>query len=188
MATITELWDTEAPDSIVKKLTKHIHSGDVLDLGAGNGRDSFYLADQGFKVIAVENDPVKLEQLNTKNTESKSKISIIDANIKNYESRKLFDVIICDMVLHFLQLEEIKELISKMQSWTKTGGYNIVTAYTDKNLPGKRPYLFKHNELADYYNHWQVINYEERPTPWFLKLGESEPRRNHAAYLMVRKK
>ena len=182
-----ELWNIREPDPIVVEIPKLVFSGDVLDLGAGQGRDSFYLAQQGFTVTAVEIDDINLKVLRETNKLETNKIDIVESDVLQYKPEQQFDVVVCDMILHFLSHENITSMIKKIQSWTKIGGYNAVMAYSDKNKLGKRPYLFKHNELLEYYRDWTVVSYEEKPTPWFIKPGETSPRRNHAAYLLTKK-
>jgi hypothetical protein len=38
---------------------------------------------------------------------------------------------------------------------------NIVSAYTKKNEPGVRPYLFGRNDLRDFCSDWRILHYEE---------------------------
>ena len=171
----------------MKRITDYIHAGSVLDLGAGNGRHAFYFAERSFDVVAVESDAQKLEKLREENASQTNKIAIVASDINSYAADRQFDVVVCSMVLHFLAVGNVASMIEKMQSWTKAGGYNVVTAYTDKNKAGKRPYLFKHNELQEFYRDWEILSYREGLTPWMLKPGETVPRRNQAVYLMARK-
>lgn len=43
------------PTPVVKKVLEHITYGKVLDLGAGEGRNSLFLAENGFEVTAIDN-------------------------------------------------------------------------------------------------------------------------------------
>jgi tellurite methyltransferase len=181
-------WDTRKQDPLVEELAKLLTSGDVLDIGAGwPGRDAFYLAEKGFNVTATEIDKESLAELNRRNKTAKNKIKIIDSDVRKFNPKQQFDAITSDMVLHFLQANEIEPTIRKMQDWTKPSGFNVVLAYTTKNPPGKRRYLFKPNELAEYYKDWKLVHYSEKPTPWFQLEGDPAPRRNEAVYLLVQK-
>ncbi len=181
-------WDLRKQEPLIEELIKYISTGTVLDMGAGwSGRDAFYLADKGFDVTAAEIDDKCVQELNRRNTNQVSPLRVIKADILTYQSKQLFDVVISDMVLHFLNTSEVPAAINNLQNWTKPGGYNVVLAYTTENSPGKRPYLFKHEELAGYYDDWKLIHYKEEPTPWFHLEGEPKPRRNHAVYLIAQK-
>jgi len=163
------------------------HKGSVLDLGSGSGRDSLFLARNGFDVTAVDNDGIHLENLTKKADDRKTKINIIKSDLESYRTDTIFDVVISDMVLHFFDSDKISTLINNMQILTKPKGLNIVIAYSDKNPFGKRPYLFKKNELISYYKNWTIIKYEEKPTEWFKLPGEISLRQNHAVYLLAQK-
>lgn len=182
-----EYWDTTKQDPLVKEVLNYKKQGVVLDLGAGTGKDAIFLAEQGFSVTTVDNDEIHHAGLARKIRDQKLPIHQVLTDVHDYQPAASFDIIICNMVLHFFDPQEIKKLIANMQLWTNVGGINILIAYSDKNEPGKRPYLFKHNELVSYYTKWEVISYEEKPTPWFQLPNEDKPRRNHASYLLARK-
>lgn len=182
-----EYCDTTKQDPLVKEILKYKKQGVVLDLGAGTGRDAIFLAEQGFSVTTVDNDEIHHAGLEKKISDQKLPIHQVLADVHDYQPTTYFDIIICNMVLHFFDPKEIKELITNMQSWTNVDGLNVLIAYNYKNKSGKRPYLFKHNELVNYYTKWEIISYEEKPTPWFQLPNEDRPRRNHASYLLARK-
>lgn len=183
-----KFWDTRKQEPLVEELTKHVTGGRALDMGAGpTGRDAFYLAEKGFETVAVEIDDDSIDELNRRNKIVSKPLKVIRADILSYQPEQAFNVVVCGMVLHFLKADDVPKAVKNLQQWTKPGGYNVVMAYTTKNLPGKRPYLFKPNELADYYAGWEKITYAEEPTPWFHIEGEPKPRRNEAVYLLARK-
>ncbi len=182
-----EYLDNSQQEPLVEEVLKHISSGLALDLGPGSGRDSMFLAAHGFNVTAVDNDKIHLSTLNKKCEAQELTIRLINTDINDYVPDTGFDVIVCNMVLHFFTPKQIQTLITKMQSWTNPRGVNVVVAYSDKNPVGKRPYLFKPNELKDFYKRWDMLTYEEKPTPWFKLPSESKSRRNHAVYLLAQK-
>lgn len=183
-----KFWDTRKQEPLVEELTKYLTSGQALDMGAGyTGRDAFYLAGKGLKTIAAEIDDECIIELNRRNSIASSPLAIIKADLLTYQPEQLFDAVVCNMVLHFLKADQVPVAIQNLQEWTKPGGFNVVMAYTTDNPPGKRPYLFKPNELFNYYKNWQKIFYAEEPTPWFHIKGESKPRRNEAVYLLAQK-
>jgi len=182
-----QYWDTRKQEPIVEAILKYKTAGIALDLGAGTGRDAFFLAEKGFSVTAVEIDETHLNTLRQKNELAERPLRIVKQNMLEYHPDKNSDVIVCDMVLHFLKPDEVRLMVTRMQEWTNRGGINVITAYTDKNPPGKRPYLLKTRELSRLYDRWEILGYREQPTPWFQLPGEPAPRRNHAAYLIARK-
>jgi tellurite methyltransferase len=181
-------WDKRKHEPIIEKLLDLIDGKTVLDAGAGyTGRNAFFLASEGFDVTAIDIDGVCIAELKRRNRLAPKKIVILQSDLLKYNPSKKFDLIVCDMVLHFLSAEQVPVAIDKLKQWSKPGGYIVVTAYTAKNLPNKRPYLFKPNELKGYFEDWSIIKYTEEPTPWFHIEGEPKPRRNEAVYLIAQK-
>ena len=183
-----EMWNTSKPDPLVVRAARLCKSGRALDLGAGTGRDALYLAKNDFQVTAVDISEASLQVLGRMSTEEGYAIETVNQEIETFKSNKAYDIIVCDMVLHFLpDSGAVSSVIANMQSMTATGGINVITAYTNQNASNKRPYLFKEKELANCYGEWEIEYYEEKPTPWFQLDDEPEPRRNHAVYLLARK-
>lgn len=183
-----DYWDPQKQDPLVEEVTQYIHSGTVLDIGAGYvGRDTFFLADLGFDVTATEVDDECIANLRILNDDRDKPVKIMKGDIRTYESEIKFDIVISDMVLHFLDASEIVPAVRKMQNHTNPGGFNIITAYTAKNPAGKRPYLFSPYELLEYYDGWKIIQYTEKPTPWFKLPQEPKARRNEAVYILAQK-
>lgn len=179
-----EFWDFTKEAPIVEAATQYVTTGKALDLGAGEGRNALYLSNIGFNVTAVD---INKEFIKTLRSENRNNIHVVQSDILNYETRQHFDYIVCNMVLHFLKSDEVPKMVKKMQKITENGGINVIGVYTDKNEPGKRPYLFKPDELKNFYEGWEILSYQEKPTLWFQMPGEDKPRRNQAAYLIARK-
>lgn len=70
----------------------------ILDIGAGTGRVSRYLAEHGFRVTALENSPSMLRHLKREvkkiSSEAKRKISVVEADMRDFELDKEFKLII----------------------------------------------------------------------------------------------
>lgn len=87
--------------------------GSVLDLGCGQGRDSFYLSSLGFKVCAVDNSEIGINQMIDKSKTHKASINGIVADVFEYKTDDKFDVILLDMLLHSFDEKEQKQLLNK---------------------------------------------------------------------------
>lgn len=149
------------PRQIVYDLLEYKKSGDVLDLGSGPGRHSLFLAYQGFSVEAVELNEDKVNSLNHRAKELGLDIKTEQEDVRLYQYKKKYDVILNLMVLHFFSKEEIGAVIQKMQDNTKEGGINVISAYSDKNSEGLRPYLFQRDEIKNLYNGWKIVQDKE---------------------------
>ncbi len=185
-----DYWDFTKQEPFVEIAARYMSShGKALDIGCGDGRNAIYLAREGFTVCAVDVDADKFSLIHSYNLDHSPKISTAVSDILAFTSDEQYDLIVCDMVLHFLTTSlEVDDAICILKNMTARGGIHAISAYTDKNAIGKRPYLFMPNELRDCYEGWEILQYNEVPTKWFLMPGEDTPRRNEAVYLIARKK
>ena len=155
------------PHSEMTDLMRYIQSGDALDLGCGQGRNSLYLQQQGFKVTAFDANPNAIEKLKTIiNEEQLDNINphVGDANLANIS--KDFDLIASTVVFMFLSRQIHPEIIVNMQNQTHQGGYNLIVCAIDTpdypcsaDLPFQSP--MQSGELKSYYHHWDIKKYNE---------------------------
>ena len=109
----------------------------ALDLGAGQGRNTLYLSSIGFEVSAVDNNALFLQEL---------------ANISLEEN---------------LNLNVYKHDINE-ENHTNIRGYNLVVSsllVPGHTLATPFPFSFIQNELREYYNDWEIIQYSEHTKP-----------------------
>jgi tellurite methyltransferase len=157
---------------VVKQAMKYVSSGEALDLGAGNGRNTMFLISQSFNVTSVDTSKEGLKILEEK-VEDKRKLKTVLSDVREFNTDKKFDIVIAIGLLHFLSKEDGKKLIENIQEWTKKGGVNVIGVKMSQNRRGDLPHTFEHNELRDYYDkeNWEVKHYSE----------------NGVAFLIVRK-
>jgi SAM-dependent methyltransferase len=120
------------PFSLVTQMTLRLigeRPGRVLDLGAGEGADSIRLALLGHEVTAVEISEVGAEKIRTFAEEAgASNIKVELADIGTYRPDGLYDVIICNGVLHYVA--EKASILSMMQRATVAGGLNVISVWS----------------------------------------------------------
>jgi len=151
----------------VKEVPLDFNDLNVLDLGAGEGKNSVYLANLGANVTAVDVSDIALSRfaLQPNYTKCAAKIKQIQADIRTVNFSPFhFDVIIAYGVFHcFSHKQEIYSIIQKIKSWTKTDGYFIGLTFTDKIPPPEvQDYLdieafLKENELQSLFSDWHII-------------------------------
>lgn len=68
---------------------------DVLDLGAGEGRNAVFLAQQGHTVTAVDASPVGLQKTQRLAREAGTDLTIEVADVTDWRPSRTWDVVVC---------------------------------------------------------------------------------------------
>ncbi|MDF7680933.1 tellurite resistance methyltransferase TehB [Enterobacteriaceae bacterium ESL0689] len=142
-----------------------IPPGRALDLGCGNGRNSLYLAANGFDVTAWDKNVASIKNLQTISEQeqlTRLQTAVNDLNTLNFDGE--YDFILSTVVMMFLAPDTIPRLIANMQRCTKAGGYNLIVAAMDTDdypCTVGFPFTFKAGELRRYYADWQLLKYNE---------------------------
>ncbi len=154
--------------SEVVNAVNYVKGGKALDLGCGRGRNSLYLNLLGFDVTAVDHNQESIDFLNyVKEKEALTKLdtAVYDINQANIGTENAeYDLIVSTVVMMFLNRERIPAIIENMQKNTKIGGYNlIVCAMSTEDYPCPMPFsfTFSEGELANYYQDWELVKYNE---------------------------
>jgi len=172
---------------IIKDILKYKGSGSVLDLGAGIGRNSFFLAEKDFRVTALDKDMDAILKLKKLAKKMGLKIKTVQNDLINVQSKKKYDVIIAMNSLHFLKKSQVLKVIAHMQGATKANGLNVISVHTDKNPLGSRPYLFTPQELKKFYSNWEILKYEENLGLPYRTASTGKIIRKHRAVIIARK-
>lgn len=162
-------WGTK-PGKFVKDITELISNGNVLDLGAGEGKNTIYLAEKGFKVTAVE---VSLHAVNNFNKriaeldeQTKELIKIEKEDVLIFKTEEQYDLVIAYGLLHCLpSLTDASELVGKIKRWTRSGGLIVIVSFNDQiGVPEVQDYLeptlLPINFLRDEFKDFQILRIE----------------------------
>ena len=112
----------------------------VLDVGCGQGRDALFIARLGHSVTAVDSSPSGIDDLRNDATAEGLAIETAVADIRDYRSRRRFDIILIDRTLHMLDAEERKVVLQKLLGLSKHGAY-ILIADERSNMPAFKAVL-----------------------------------------------
>ena len=138
----------------------------ALDLGCGQGRNALFLAQHGFDVTAVDQNELSLEILQSIVEQEDLEMPVGIYDINSASIGQTYDFIVSTVVLMFLQADRIPAIIQNMQEQTSIGGYNLIVCAMDtEDYPClvNFPFTFKEGELANYYQDWELIKYNENP-------------------------
>lgn len=156
----------KCPARMVKIATELIKKQNInvpmcLDLGCGNGKNSIYLAKNGFDVTAIDASYYCISEAKKSNNEVKWKVR--DMRKLKCEDSK-YDLVVLTGSLHCLStLSEVLDVIKTVKSSTKIGGYNVISVFNSEvqDLSGHssnfHPILLSHEEYINMYSDWKII-------------------------------
>lgn len=178
------------PDEFVKKLPIG-KKFSVLELGAGQGRNSIWLARKGNEVEVRDISKVAIDKI--MEVSKKENLNIVGLNIDSRDKiEKDYDVIITTYMFHHLDSNDANLVLQNMKDHTKSGGYNVVTVFTKegdfykKNTETKN-YYPELGELKKIYDGWEVIDYSEESSRAHAKNADGTNMFNTAAKIIARK-
>lgn len=151
------------PRQQVIEMLKYKQQGTALDIGAGFGNNTIPLLESGFEVTVTETNMECVDVLNELGEKYTGKVHVIDEALEKLQFDTKFDAVICTMVLHFLNRTDALTAIENMQEWTRSGGVNVITGYTDHNsdMGEGIDFLLHTDELKKLYDGWKIILYDE---------------------------
>lgn len=94
---------------------------EVLDLGCGEGSDSYYLSQKGLNVVACDFSKVALEKL--KNNVKNSKTLLLDISKPLPFKNNSFDLVLADLSLHYFNEQTTKEIMKEIKRVLTPNGY-----------------------------------------------------------------
>lgn len=162
------------PHNLVVDSIQHLPSNaNVLDLGCGEGKNSFFLAKKDFAVTAVDISKKGITKLKEFSKKEKLKINTYISDVKSYlEDCEEFNAIFAMNILLFIDQKNIFNTIKQIQSKTKPNGLNIIASFIAKTskqkemVLSKGMYFFDEGELRELYKDWKIIFYEEKLGNW----------------------
>ncbi len=92
----------------------------AVDIGAGDGRHTLYLAARGFDVLAVDAAPSGIELIRQRLKRDSLQAELIVADLRKYESPAPVDLLVASYIIHLLPLPY--DLIDTWQAKVRPGG------------------------------------------------------------------
>ena len=159
-------YNTNPVHSEVLEAMQTVKPCKALDLGCGQGRNALFLAQHGFDVTAVDQNELSLEILQSIVEQEDLDMPLGLYDINSASIGQTYNFILSTVVLMFLQADRIPAIIKNMQDQTSIGGYNLIVCAMDTDdypCSVNFPFTFKEGELADYYQDWELVKYNENP-------------------------
>ena len=150
----------KAPSLFLTQQMSRLSRGKALDLAMGSGRNSIFLAMNGYEVDAIDYSSVAVEKLQSFVKEQSLTITVKQADLTTFQIPDNA----YDLIINFNYLE--RSLIPQIKKGIKQGGMLLFETYTIEQPRYGRPrnpdYLLKPNELLSSFSDLHIIFYHER--------------------------
>ncbi|MAZ40943.1 hypothetical protein CL654_02405 [bacterium] len=180
------------PSKLTTMLLDYISNGSVYEIGAGNGRNSLFLASKGFDVEINDTSDAGIGAVENKAKELNLDIKTNTEDVRSVKFSKEYDVVLSTFVFHHLKVKEGFQVVSKIKEATKKGGFNVISVFTKKGdfykLPISKLFFYlEENELKDLYADWDVLVYKEQEGTAHETRADGTPMKNVLAHMIARK-
>ena len=165
---------------------------EFLDLGCGQGRDSLFMLQKGFKVTAIDNSFKGIENLReTIKTKKlpKNNITLLCSDMKDFKIEKgKYAIISAFTSLQFLSRKDGLQLIERIKKNILPRGFIIVSGFTIDD-PGHKDsgYYFKPQELRKLFVDFDIIFYREKEILDKGHISNPKPHKHSIVEMIARK-
>lgn len=108
--------------------------GKALDIGCGNGRNSFYLAEKGFEAYGIDFSKTSIEWGNQMLKDNPRKVNLLCQSLFDFEGEpESFDLIYDSGCFHHIKPHRRTQYLNIVQKHLKPNGYFVMNCF---NLKG----------------------------------------------------
>ena len=162
----TQGW-SKVPDESLVAMATPLKSGRALDLGCGTGRNSIWLARQGWDVTCIDVSDVGLKMLSDQAANSGLQLTIEQANLLTYEpTPESYDLVVIANI--HLSPEEREIFFDRAAAAVAQGGHlYIIGHHVDafgKSGPTSIERLFEESFFRDRFAGFAIQTLERRET------------------------
>lgn len=184
-------WGKEA-NHLAQKLTGYINpiGKKLIDLGAGEGRDSVYFARQGFDVTAMDLSQAGMRKAKRLANEWNVDIEVTIGNVNDFVLNDSIDVVYSIGTLQYIRPEMRKSQFHHFKSQTHEEGFHVLFTFVKhpeiEQAPnwGKEEFLYERDELQAYYHDWHFVHSEEI----IFDCSSGDVPHRHAARILITQK
>jgi len=122
------------PNPTLEEYINEIPKGKALNIGAGEGRNSIFLAKNGFEVTAIDRIKQGLDKIKklAKKHNLTIKTNLCDIKNLKFEKEK-YSLIISVSTIHFLKKSEINPILDKIINSLKISGFIYLSVFSTKD-------------------------------------------------------
>ncbi|WP_222914658.1 methyltransferase domain-containing protein [Natrinema sp. SYSU A 869] len=162
----------------------------AIDIGAGEGRDAVFFAEQGWNVYAMDISPNGLTKAERLAIQRDVTLQTIEADANDANFPEAVDVVYSAGTIQYIQPENRKRQFNYFKEKTTSDGVHAMFAFVDHPDVPTAPdwteseYFYAQGELREYYQDWSVLELEE---VIFDDGSSGEPHQHAAEVLFARK-
>jgi tellurite methyltransferase len=162
---------------LITTIVREVPQGTILDIGCGEGGDSLYLAEKGYKVTAIDISQKAINAIQAEAVKRKITLTTIKTDIELFPFTKSFDIILARGILHFLSEEAVQQIIKKIKKATKLIVVDVFLkgSSCQKDSEG---YYFSLEELKQHFLNWDILEED----------NSIDEEGNKSQYLVLKKK
>jgi tellurite methyltransferase len=160
----------QKPSALCYEVLKHLPPEkpfSLLDMGCGEGRNSVFLARNGYQVKAFDLSLAGVEKTRQYAHVLNLPITVFQADINQFRLDENHDILFSTGTMHYIRLELRDEIIADYKTHTSVGGLNAYSVFIEKPFIPRAPdaessaKLWKSGEILTYYHDWEILFFEE---------------------------
>jgi SAM-dependent methyltransferase len=159
-------------------------NGHALDLGAGAGRDTRYLLEQGFEVTAVDADPRSVALLSAL---PKSHLRVVQSSFEDF-TFATYDLISAQFALPFVPRNRFAEVFTRLKAALPPSGVFVGQFFgvNDQwNTPDRNMTFLTRAEARDLIRDLETIEFTEEDADGHV--ADGSPKHWHVFHILCRK-
>ena len=123
----------QADALLINHYQKIKQGGKVLDIGIGQGRNSFFLLDKGFKLEGIDPSKAAIDILKKQAKEQKLDLAVFNEDFLSFGAKQgRYDALLIFGLVQILSEKQIGQLAEKTSNWLKPNGLAFITSFTKK--------------------------------------------------------
>ena len=152
-------YSSAAPHELLISLVEKLPAGTALDLACGAGRHAIFLAENKWRVTAVDNSKAGIEIAGRRAREKNLEIDFRVADLEKNEFR--IEENAYDLIGDFYYLQ--RGLFAPMKKGVRPGGIIVSTIHIYGAGENAGRFLLREGELRGFFNDFEILHYRETP-------------------------
>ena len=151
-----KLMEDRTPSSKLVEAIKYVEGKDVLEIACGTGRNSIYLAQNGFNIDAYDISDVAINHLKSLNIEN---LNAFQKDLENFSpNENKYDLIVQTNYLD-------REIFPNLKKSLKKNAIIIIETYMNhkdnEKPPSNTAFLLQQGELKEIFKDFKILKYNE---------------------------